>query len=466
MKMLATALVATLLAGCAIFKPNKAERDYSVLGAATGSNPGLIFTTADVRLILRRRNPVTHRMVTCTEPSPDVAAALSTVTQLAIQGGNKAANGQIGLTDGSAEAVTELAGRTTALLALRDGLYRTCEAYANGVLGAEAYALVLARYGQLMTTLFLGQDIASTASAGPQGAATSTTSTTSPALVNVALQGPGNTPAGNTSASSPSTPSQSPPASQNPTPQSPPNGASPSGPSTAPGATTSDPPSPTSSNPGTQSIPPQGSGSDNSSNAPSTPAGGAQDTPPSGASIEAASLARMNEDYFDLDQNPIQLLMVACINDYDTTDLAASRQDPWLRKICNHLDSLKRIAGADKRAAEVDLMVKHPAPAIDLAQIGLTQVKTDSSTSTAPSAYSATLVPRTSKSNQIRLVQLVLRVEGYRISGVTGLLDRHTVDAIEHYERNNDLPVSAILTPTLLQHIAGDMKDALNGVAR
>jgi hypothetical protein len=55
--------------------------------------------------------------------------------------------------------VTALAGRSTALLGLRDGLYRACEAYANGALGADAYALVLSRYGQLMTTLFLGQDV-------------------------------------------------------------------------------------------------------------------------------------------------------------------------------------------------------------------------------------------------------------------------------------------------------------------
>src|SRR5262249_19131837 len=53
----------------------------------------------------------------------------------------------------------ELGGRSTALLALRDGLFRTCEAYANGSIGSAAYALVLSRYGQLMTTLFLAEDL-------------------------------------------------------------------------------------------------------------------------------------------------------------------------------------------------------------------------------------------------------------------------------------------------------------------
>jgi hypothetical protein len=63
-----------------------------------------------------------------------------------------------------------LAGRSTALLGLRDGLYRACEAYANGALGADAYALILSRYGQLMTTLFLGQDV--TGAAGTEARAT------------------------------------------------------------------------------------------------------------------------------------------------------------------------------------------------------------------------------------------------------------------------------------------------------
>jgi hypothetical protein len=59
----------------------------------------------------------------------------------------------------SAEAIKELAGRSTALLGLRDGLFRACEAYSNCIIGDAAYALVLTRYGQLMTTLYLGQDV-------------------------------------------------------------------------------------------------------------------------------------------------------------------------------------------------------------------------------------------------------------------------------------------------------------------
>ena len=117
------------------------------------------FTTADVRMITQRNRQGSPNPIICTEPSPDVAKALSTAAQLTGSGGNGTTTGSLGAGGASAEAALALAGRSTALLGLRDGLFRACEAYANGVIGADAYALVLSRYGQLMTTLFLGQDV-------------------------------------------------------------------------------------------------------------------------------------------------------------------------------------------------------------------------------------------------------------------------------------------------------------------
>ena len=124
------------------------------------------FTTADVRVITQRNRKNSPNPIVCTEPSPDVAKALSAAAQLS---GSVANKGSVAAGGASAEAVAALAGRSTALLGLRDGLYRACEAYANGAIGADAYALVLSRYGQLMTTLFLGQDVTGAAgtNAGP-----------------------------------------------------------------------------------------------------------------------------------------------------------------------------------------------------------------------------------------------------------------------------------------------------------
>jgi hypothetical protein len=149
------------LAGCSIL-----EDDVARGFAQRDSSTPVTFTTADVRMIAQRKRPNSPDVVTCTEPTPDVAKALSAAAQLSGSGGNGTATGSLSAGGASAEAVVALAGRSTALLGLRDGLYRACEAYANGAIGADAYALVLSRYGQLMTTLFLGQDI--TGAAGTQ----------------------------------------------------------------------------------------------------------------------------------------------------------------------------------------------------------------------------------------------------------------------------------------------------------
>jgi hypothetical protein len=155
-----------VLAGCSILE-DEVARGYAQNYRFT---TGAAFTTADIRVISQRVHPVTQMPVVCTEPSPDVAKALSAAAQLSAQGGNAGTTGSLAAGGASAETVMALAGRSTALLGLRDGLYRACEAYANGALGADAYALILSHYGQLMTTLFLGQDI--TGAAGTEAGGT------------------------------------------------------------------------------------------------------------------------------------------------------------------------------------------------------------------------------------------------------------------------------------------------------
>jgi hypothetical protein len=51
------------------------------------------------------------------------------------------------------ETATQLAGRTAGVLALRDGLYAACQSYVNGVLGHDAYAMILSQYGNLLVAL-------------------------------------------------------------------------------------------------------------------------------------------------------------------------------------------------------------------------------------------------------------------------------------------------------------------------
>ena len=259
MRCPALMLAALSLFGCVNFE-DEAQRTYSRTG---GFSTAAAFTTADARIVIERRNPVTGQPVVCTEPSPDVAKALSTAVALSGQGGDGTAKGALAFSAGSAEAAAELAGRTTALLGLRDGLYRACEAYANGVIGADAYAIILSRYSQLMTTLFLGQDIAGATAAAAKAAAV----------------------------------------------QSPPVTTTASTPNVAVSVTT---PTATGAAPGT----------------PAAPAAG------------AAALARMNEDYFNLDYDRLHLLVIACVNQNDPTSLAGRQPSRWLQEICVRLQNL------------------------------------------------------------------------------------------------------------------------------
>lgn len=107
-----------LLSACSVFE-NDAERSV-----ARGFAVPAAFTSADVRLVLHRPRVGTNQEIVCAEPSADVAKAISTAFQGtgSGNGGTGSISVNLGLGGASAEAVAELAGRSTALLGLRDGL--------------------------------------------------------------------------------------------------------------------------------------------------------------------------------------------------------------------------------------------------------------------------------------------------------------------------------------------------------
>jgi len=305
--------------------------------------PGTVYTTGDVRIVTQRKHPVTGQDVVCTEPSPDIAKALSTAVQVSANGGNGTTNVGVNLAGGSAEAVTELAGRTTALLGLRDGLYRACEAYANGAIGANAYALILGRYGQLMSTLFLGQDISGAVGAGGKGSATS------PALVSFNGQ-----PSSQNSTSTPSS-------TKSPTPK--------------PSATEGSDPTPSSTE-GSDPKPSSTNGSDPTPSATKDAASTDSSTVQSvGDSTGAAiALTRMNEDYLHLGfSDVINLVLVSCINEFDPTRaIPAGALFPLHPSGDEHNSYLKTLC--DDFAKNVDYLVtKYPQWSADYPPVAFVQ---------------------------------------------------------------------------------------------
>jgi hypothetical protein len=96
--------------------------------------------------------------VVCAEPSPDVAKAVQ--ESFGLGGGlgvdiptQVSGSAAVSIARARAEAAAQLGERLATIQLLRDGLYRACEAYANGAFSETTYALLLSRYDDTMVTL-------------------------------------------------------------------------------------------------------------------------------------------------------------------------------------------------------------------------------------------------------------------------------------------------------------------------
>jgi predicted nucleic acid-binding Zn-ribbon protein len=117
----------------------------------------------------RSGRPAEPQQIFCAEPSPDVAKAVSAATNISASldaqasqpqtGTNVAGAAAVAASRSRAEALAQLTERLATVQLLRDGLYRACEAFANGAVGPISYAMMLSRYGDTMVTL-LGSEMA------------------------------------------------------------------------------------------------------------------------------------------------------------------------------------------------------------------------------------------------------------------------------------------------------------------
>jgi hypothetical protein len=165
-RIAATVLIAACAAACS-------SANQRVAHARVGTTEALV-TTGNLRLVTERGRAGFPRVL-CTEPSPDYAIAFGSTTRAAaaLNGGAPPAEVTAAAATGAAAAappgsaaggfervttedVEEGAGRAAAVLALRDGLYAACQSYANGVLGYDAYAMILSQYGHLLVALVGG----------------------------------------------------------------------------------------------------------------------------------------------------------------------------------------------------------------------------------------------------------------------------------------------------------------------
>jgi hypothetical protein len=160
-------IACTLLSGCLW------PRSFARVRGADGVDT--VLTTADVRALVSvphnegkyKPGHVTPKRIICAEPSPDVVKAVSESfgagggIQVHIPPGTTnpeiAAAASGAATKAYSESVAQLTQRMATIQLLRDGLYRACEAYANGAMTETTYAILLSRYDDTMITLLLGE---------------------------------------------------------------------------------------------------------------------------------------------------------------------------------------------------------------------------------------------------------------------------------------------------------------------
>jgi hypothetical protein len=142
---------AAALSGCSgtIFTPANLENGES------------FFIDARQRMITNTRvdgmykgGQITPKRILCAEPSPDVALAMAHSLGA---GANVMGYGSGNVSSAVSQGLAQLGERFAAVQLLRDVLYRSCEAYANGAISSTTYAVMMARLDETTTTLLLGE---------------------------------------------------------------------------------------------------------------------------------------------------------------------------------------------------------------------------------------------------------------------------------------------------------------------
>jgi len=172
-----------------------AYTDGQPIGGAVAS--AVMVPGSNYSLVTVRERPLSGeiRTVLCQAPSPDWSTALAMQAQL--QGSGNffhGSTGSLNVSGSSTETIAAMAGRTAGVVALRDGLYSACQAYANGVIGKDTYALIVSQYGNLLVAL-AGANAAS--SDKSSSTSSSTTGSTPPGVavaVNTAAAAPAGSP--------------------------------------------------------------------------------------------------------------------------------------------------------------------------------------------------------------------------------------------------------------------------------
>src|SRR5262245_8573836 len=162
-RQLAATVFSLLLAGCGA-NYTTAYRTFEPVEG--GPNSALI--DAKQRALFATPGPTgsdgkeTYRKtLICAEPSPDALSAIS--SSLSASFGGLFPSGQqiqAALAAALSETAGQLGVRNATIQLLRDGMYRQCEAYMNGLIGRDYYEQIANKYVNAMVALLAIEQLA------------------------------------------------------------------------------------------------------------------------------------------------------------------------------------------------------------------------------------------------------------------------------------------------------------------
>lgn len=137
----------------------------------TGINTAII--DAKQRAIISTPAKTDDRSVyLCAEPSPDALSAISSTFSSSFGFGQPNVQAQAALAAAVQEAAAQLGIRNATIQLLRDGLYRQCEAYMNGLIKQGDYHQIANKYINAMVTLLAIEQITPSKTTGTRISAT------------------------------------------------------------------------------------------------------------------------------------------------------------------------------------------------------------------------------------------------------------------------------------------------------
>ncbi len=136
------------LSACASVGNLAAVNKKETIGSFNGKSPTGVFIDAEQRAVLSNRRTDEDIRVVCAEPAPDALSAIAAQAGVSVSDISNAVSAEGGVS----QAAANIGLRTQTIQTLRDGFYRVCEAYMNG-LSQEQYSIMLRRFQTNMIAL-------------------------------------------------------------------------------------------------------------------------------------------------------------------------------------------------------------------------------------------------------------------------------------------------------------------------